>query len=334
MKTVAKMLMFALIMLPGFCSGQTPSRTVDIPSVAPSSNVSVPNWSNGLLVQWTHTEGAGDRPKIWAHDGSGSQPIPTTEIWFPTTASARIHTAVATPDHLVVASVLAWSLTGQMTTLLCFIGPNGITKAIQTDQYIAEHLQYAPDGVLWAFGKRAMASQTDVNGDARTVRRFSPDGTELSATVRGPYLGTKGTRLRASQTSLNGESFLLVASTRKFLFNSSTRRFLEMNNEGKILRIATLEFPANLQVGGKPRKLGSAAITPSGRIYCALSGGDGPWQLDPDTLKWTPIDRKAFDSQYGGLYGSDGESLILKMVTAGNRYGWFPLPAMVSNVLP
>ena len=317
-------LCFALI---DRCGGQALVRTTYVPNAAPSSNVSAPNWSNGMFVQWTHSQGPGDRPKVWAYNKQGQQVIPVSEVWFPDTASARVHAAVATPDGVVVASVLTWSTSGQMATLLCFLGPTGITSVARTNQFVAQHLGYSPDGALWAFGYRPASSPTDTGGDNRTLRRFSAKGVQLSESVRSAVLANSATKgIRASQISgKNGGSFLLVGSSRKFLFNSGTRSFVELDNNGKVLRSATLNMPLD-SVTQSQKRLVSAVITQTtGRLFCWLSGGEGVWQLNPDTLSWTLIDKSQFGGQYGGIFGVEGELAIMQ--SAGNNYGWFNVPS-------
>lgn len=297
-------------------------KTVSIPLPNTAASLSIPAWSNGLYVQWTRTEGS-DRPKLWAYDENGMQVISPTEIWFPDTASARIHAAVASPEKLVIASVLAWT-SARMTTLLCFIGPSGVIRVTDTNQFIAEHLAFSPDGVLWAFGFRAVSSPGDVNGDFRTLRRFDINGMQLSESVQPDALvGQRhGGGIQASQLSNNGASFLLAGSSRKFLFNSATYRFLELDSVGRIIRSAILNplprSPARV-------KLLSAVTSASGHIYCTFDDGAGIWNLNPDTMSWTLIDKSNFAVPFNRTYGMDGEQAILGFY--GNTFSWFAMPA-------
>jgi hypothetical protein len=294
-----------------------------IPNASPSPNVSVPVWSNGWFVQFTHTAGNGDRPRIWAYDEKAQQVIRPTEIWFPDTASARIHAVAVTPDHKLVVAVLMRTLSNGMETRLCFIGPSGTERTVPTEGFIAAHLQYSPDGILWGFGYRAVESLNDREGDARLVRRFQSDGRELSATVRPlELLNPKNSRLNAGKLSRNGASFLLAGSARKFLFNSTNLQFAELDNDGKLLRVAALTLPRETRTAeGKQKRLTSAVITPRGKIYIGFSGEKSMWQLDPDTFRWIALDPSLFDGKYAGLYGSEGERVII--ATGESRYAWF-----------
>jgi len=308
---------------------QSALKTVDINTrQLPAGNVSMPAWSNGMLIQWTQVQGT-DKPNIWAFDSTGALAVPATEVWFPGTSSAAIHAATVTPSHLIVASVLAWSSSGQMSTLLCYVSPAGVVKVSQIPaQFDPEHLAYSPDGVLWAFGRRAATSQSDVKTTYRTIQRFGPDGTWLSGSVLSTELNPPGQpTANPAWSSVNGESFLLVGATRKFLFSSPARRFVEMDNEGRTLRNVALNFPPEEQDrgNGRPSTLTHSAISPSGRIYVSFNAGQRVYILNPDSLTWTTVDPSSYDSQYRGVYGSDGESLVMR--TFNDRFGWFALTA-------
>jgi hypothetical protein len=323
---IPRVLTLAVSLISGYhCVAQSALRVTDINTTQlPGGTVSVPAWANGLMVQWTQVLGT-TKPKIWAFDSTGSFAIPVTEVWFPNTAAAAIHAATVTPTREIVASILAWSSSGQMSTLLVFISRSGIVKVSQTPaQFDPEHLAYSPDGVLWAFGRRAATSPADIRTTYRTIQRFGPDGTWLSGSVLSTDLNpTAEPTANPAWLSINGESFLLVSSTRKFLFSSRARKFVEMDNEGRTLRNAILNFPPEEQNtgNGRPNMLTHATITPSGKIFISFNGGSRLYTLHPDSLAWTIVDPFSYDNQYKGAYGSDGESLI--MATMNNRYGWF-----------
>ena len=48
------------------------------------------------------------------------------------------------------------------------------------------------------------------------------------------------------------------------------------------------------------------------------------WQLNPDQLTWTLIEKGKFGSRFGFLSGVDGEDVILHL--GNGAYGWFKVP--------
>jgi hypothetical protein len=218
-----------------------------------------------------------------------------------------------------------------MATLLCYLDPSGIVKSIRTNNFVAQHLAYSPDGVLWAFGIRAVPSPGTLTAisvdDTNTVRRYSPDGLQISEALPAVHLKDPSTKGIApgSRTRTNGNSFLVATATGAYVYNSRTGRLAILNNQAALLQVGKFSLPTAASESTSRRRVESATATAKGTLCLDLNESDNIWELNPDTLGWNLISRAPSGLPPGRLLGSDGSQFVF--ASNNTSFGWFPAPA-------
>lgn len=76
-------------------------------------------------------------------------------------------------------------------------------------------------------------------------------------------------------------------------------------------------------------------ITSSGRVYANFCGARGAgsslFQLDRRQRRWIRVPSTLFPPNFAGLYGAEGDELILR--AGAGLYGWFRLPDLTGGEL-
>ncbi len=326
--------LFVSTLCPVLCIAQAeaPTRTVYIPVEFERDN-SRDRWDRGFWIMFKRSYDPGREPQVWSYDRDGKLVIPKTDIRFPDARYAILRSVAATGDGGVVASAELWNAAGEVATVLCSIAPGGrITRVVRTDSFFGDDLAVAPNGHIWAFGTPPLLYK-EKTAEYDTLAHYDRDGKLL-----GRHLPRAGFGVPYSPTLTHnlGISRVVASPTRVGVFSARAQQWIEFSSSGELLDRFTLPPPAGPD--GKAAETPEVVMTESGAVYgyflvSPKPGGkfySGLHQLDRANRKWVLVPRERFMEGFGGLFGFEGNSVILRRGCC--TYGWFPAPDVLATL--
>jgi hypothetical protein len=283
------------------------------------------------------------------YDRDGQNVLPRTEIWFPEAYHIVLRSVAAVGDGSLIASVEVWKAPGDVATALVFVRPPGVLgTVIRTDSFFANAMAVTSQGEIWAFGSSPVRASAPA--DLLTLRRFAPDGRQIAGYLpwsgfdppdgmppKDPASGRKLTAadVRESVTVMgnHGGSHVVTSRSRVGVFSGRTATWVEFDLDGNQID----RFLVNPPAADDPKSthdITSMAMTADNRVYASFAYHDpknnGLFELDRTTHKWTRVPKPFTAPGFGGLYGVDGNSLILRSGCC--QYGWVDAPDVIGAV--
>jgi hypothetical protein len=284
-----------LLLIAAVASAQEITRTVDV-FLNQSLDMSRDRWTSGYLTGYSR----GAEPAVWLYDNAGKQILRDTPIVLPEYSKIDIRSVTASPQGTLFVSAEAWGVGGGAGAVLIRVTPPGkIDRVISTGRFAARAMTIK-DQRLWLFGAPLIDGNIR-NADYTTVRSY--DATSLNLLTDSMPRAQFGTPFVPSS-----KDPAIVALPNSILIYDGS--WYELGLDGKEKR--------RFQTAG-PAAWGIVA-TPQGRVYGAQRG-NGVFELDLSTAKW--IRKTERVSDFAGLYGHDGESLIYRSGCC--TYGWVSL---------
>lgn len=307
--------------------GAEVSHRVDIPQEF-TPDMSPDVWVNGYLPRFQRPV-AGEPARVWMHDRKGQLVIRKTQIWFPDAYHIHPHAITASADgRSLLVSAEVWSRAGAATGVLCLVvAPGKVDNIIRTDDFLAEEVGLAGDGSIWTFGG-PVVERFRRGGDYATVAWYSPAGLLQRALLPRSSFGID---YRPTKRGPEGGAAVVASRDRVGLYSSAASQWIEYDSEGNLIRRLQVSPPK--APDGTPMKLVRLAMTSHGLTYAwfyasASAARYGALcQLDPTAGTWAAVPEELLPAGFRGLFGSDGDQLILR--SGPSLYGWYPPPDML-----
>jgi hypothetical protein len=314
---------------------ESPTTTVTVPVEFDNLN-SPDRWYNGFWVMFKRSFVPGRPPQVWTYDRRGNEALRRTDISVPGAHHTIVHAAAAATNGDVIVSVELWSPGGQAATALCRITRAGETEyVVRTESFLAKSLVVMPDGQIWAFGTKQIGPFVAREADYDTVERYDERGRLLSRLLPRSSFGVKYDPTLVHDL---GGPRVVASSTRVGVFSPGAKYWAEFTSSGKAVD-AFFVAPPSAPGDNTPAEMLTLAMTENNQVYASFlvsstgrpvgSVHYGIYRLDRTRRAWVFFARESLDRRFKGLYGADGDFLILRSGCC--EYGWFPSTATVQE---
>jgi hypothetical protein len=248
----------------------------------------------------------------------------------------QIRDVTADRSGNLYASAEVWAPGGAGTGVICKISPGGKTiRVTRTDDFLPISLAVAQNDDVWAFGiPLLLITVKKSTMEYNTLWHFDSAGKLLEQTLPrstfGP--GTEPAHLFGDV----GGPHLQATSTRLGLYSATAERWVEYDLRlGK--QILDLKVPRLTGPDGVKATLWDLVMTDSDNDVYAFYAYRSPdashrtavYRLDKSTAKWIAVHESSGSTEFGALYGADGEELILR--AGSGTFGWFPGSSLRGN---
>lgn len=322
-------IVFLTLAFPWFVRAAEVTHTVDIPQQF-TPDISPDVWVNGCLPRFQRPV-AGQAARVWMHDRSGALVIPPTEISFSDAYYIHPHAITASVDgRTAVVSAEVWSPGGAAAAVLCrVVAPGRVDHVVRTDGFLAEELGLVADGSIWGFGGPVL-ERFAKGGDYATVTWYSPAGV-----FRQAFLPRNSfpVAYRPTKSVPAGRAAVVTSAERIGLFSSVASQWIEYDTQGNLIRRLRVDPPK--APDNTPMKLVRLAMTSTNRVYgwfyasVAAARFGALCQLDRRNGSWVAVPAELLPAGFTGLFGSDGEQIVLR--SGPSLYGWYTPPDVITN---
>jgi hypothetical protein len=285
-------------------------------------------WVNGCLPRFERPV-SGRPARVWMHDRFGNLVIAPTEITLPDAHYIHPFAITASPDgRSALLSAEVWGRAGAAKAILCrVVAPGRVDQVVRTGDFLAEEVGLAADGSIWTFGA-PLLERFRKGGDYTTAAWYSPSGVFRKAFLPR---STFGTEYRPTKSVPAGRAAIATSLDRVALFSSVASQWIEYDTEGNLIARVHVDLPkASDQTAMKLIRL---VMTSSNRVYgwfyasVSRSRHGALYQLDRSAGTWIAVPPDLLPLGFTGLFGSDGEQIILR--SGPSLYGWYTPPDML-----
>jgi hypothetical protein len=301
-----------------------PSHSVDVVlDFTPATSFS--RWVGGFLPKYSRAiDGA--KPAVWMIDKDGATIIPRTEIHLPDANHLEIRTVTADASGNLYASVEVWSEDYRKTGAVCEVmREKKPMLVIRTGDFVAKALAVSPAGEIWAFGiPLPLETARTSTSDYQTLWRFDRNGNLTDKLLPRSDFGPDV--IPTHGWGDIGSPQIWATETRIGIFSATASRWIEYDAK-TAKKLVDVPITRPVAEDGATTAAGELAMTSSGnRVFAFLvyryadsSHVNGLYELDKNSGKWIALRRPS--GEFNGLYGADGDDLILRAGT--KTFGWF-----------
>jgi hypothetical protein len=320
------------LIVPVLTAQRLPRHTVDV-QLDFSGREAQTSWVNGYFPRFNAAWG-NSKPIVWMLDRNGKTVIPKTEIWFPEAFHVEVRAVTADVVGNLYASVEVWSNSKDGIGAICKVSARGDPiRVTRTDEFLALAIAATRGGEVWGFGLpillQTKRTTTDnymtiarIDRSGRLIDRMLPRSTFGPEVI--PTLGYGDV----------GMPHLWATSSRVGLYVPTTGRWIEFDptTGAKLLDITAVRPTAD---DGKKAAVIDLVMTESdGHTYAFFnyvltkdqSHQPGLYELDKSSERWVRIPDRGAAEEFRGLFGADGDDLVLRAGT--KTFGWVPAPSL------
>lgn len=302
---------------------ETIGRVIQI-HLEDTGRLSRERWSNEHLMVFSAGARQADPASVWLYNRQGQKRIDKTDLVLPEATYVVVRALEATPTGELLVSAEAWGVGGNVAGVLIRVVPPGrIDRVIRTGRFVADSMvvRKGPATQLWLFGSDAVEGRIK-EGSYFTVQCY--DAANLTLMKETLSREQFGTSFAPSAHGGQGQSKIMSLPGTVIVYGAGKGRWIELGLDGQEIGRFSVARPRSS--GTDEMNPFEIASTESGRIFGWFRGkmaptrdaASGIYELDLGRRQWVLV--RATSGPFGGLFGSDGEDLILRSGCCS--YGW------------